>query len=222
MIAPEQVTLETPHGSVSALLQGPGDADTLIVLAPGAGAGITHPFMESVAQGLSDKGLRVGRFNFVYLEQGKKSPDRQPILEETYRSAVEALAPEREARKLVLGGKSMGGRIASHVVEDGLKADGLVFLGYPLHPPGRPERIRDKHLHDIKIPMLFVEGTRDPFCPLDTLEKVRAELSAPTELFVVDDGDHSFKVRKSSGRSTEEALNEVVAKVAEWVQGVPH
>lgn len=221
MSAPEQVTLEIPHGSVSALVQGPADADTLIVLAPGAGAGITHPFMESVAQGLADKGLRVGRFNFVYLEQGKKSPDRQPILEETYRAAIEGLASERDGRRLFVGGKSMGGRIASHVVADGLEADGLVFLGYPLHPPGRPERIRDKHLHDIKVPMLFVEGTRDPFCPLETLEKVRAELSAPTDLVVVDDGDHSFKVRKSSGRSTEEALIEVVASVAEWVQGVP-
>ena len=221
MSDPKQVSLETPRGSLSALLQGPTDADTLIVLAPGAGAGITHPFMESVARGLSDKGLRVARFNFVYLEQGKKSPDKQPILEETYRAAIEGLASEKDGRRLFVGGKSMGGRIASHVVADGLEADGLVFLGYPLHPPGRPERIRDQHLHDISVPMLFVEGTRDPFCPLQTLEKVRADLSAPTDLVVVDDGDHSFKVRKSSGRSTEEALDEVVAKVADWVQESP-
>jgi uncharacterized protein len=202
---------------VSARLDGPADADVLLVLAPGAGAPITHDFMETVAAGFGEKGLRVARFNFVYLENGKKSPDRQPILEETYRSAVQALSDETDGRKVFLGGKSMGGRIASHIVADGFDADGLVFLGYPLHPPGRPDRIRDRHLHDIKVPMLFVEGTRDPFCPLETLEKVRADLPGPTDLLVVDDGDHSLKVRKSSGRSTEEALAEVVGDVAGWI-----
>ena len=212
----EQTTLNTAHGPVSARFDGPQDTGVFLVLAPGAGAPITHPFMETVARGLGEKGIRVCRFNFVYLEKGKRSPDRQPILEETYTSALEALASEREGRTAVIGGKSMGGRIASHVAAAGFGVDGLVFLGYPLHPPGRPDRIRDKHLHDVKVPMLFVEGTRDPFCPLETLERVRSELPSPTDLFVIDDGDHSFKVRKSSGRSTEEALNEVVAQVAEW------
>lgn len=173
--------------------------------------------MESVAHKLGDKNLRVCRLNFVYLERGKRSPDRQPILEETYRSALDALVDERKGRKVVIGGKSMGGRIASHVVANGFEADALVFLGYPLHPPGRPDRIRDRHLHDVKVPMLFVEGTRDPFCPLETLERVRSELSAPTDVVVVEDGDHSFNVRKSSGRSTEEALDEIVVRVSEWV-----
>ena len=217
----EQITIQSTHGEVSARLDGPKDADTLVVLAPGAGAPITHPFMESVAQKLGGKNMRVCRFNFVYLEQGKRSPDRQPILEQTYRSALEELASEREGRKVVIGGKSMGGRIASHVAANGYEIDALVFLGYPLHPPGRPDRIRDKHLHDVKVPMLFVEGTRDPFCPLETLERVRSELSAPTDLVVVEDGDHSFKVRKSSGRSTEEALAEVVDKVAGWISAGP-
>ena len=210
-------TLETAHGPVSALIDGPKSSDALVVLAPGAGAPITHDFMQTVAAGLGDKGLRVARFNFVYLEKGKKSPDRQPILEETYTSAVEALADETKNRRVVLGGKSMGGRISSHVVAAGFEADGLVFLGYPLHPPGRPDRIRDQHLHGVKVPMLFVEGTRDPFCPLDTLERVRGELPGPTDLLVVDDGDHSFKVRKSSGRSTADALNQVIDDVARWV-----
>ena len=177
--------------------------------------------MESVAQKLADKNLRACRFNFVYLEKDKRSPDRQPILEETYRSALEALAEERDGRRVFIGGKSMGGRIASHVAADGFEVDGLVFLGYPLHPPGRPDRIRDAHLHGVKVPMLFVGGTRAPFCPLETLERVRSELAAPTDLVVVEDGDHSFKVRRTSGRSTEEALDEVVDKVVEWVFSIP-
>ena len=112
----------------------------------------------------------------------------------------------------------MGGRIASHIVAAGTPAAGLVFHGYPLHPPGRPERIRKAHLADIKVPMLFVEGTRDPFCPLDTLESVRKELKAKTEVAVIADGDHSFKVRKSSGRDTAAAWEEVVDITAAWIE----
>ena len=111
----------------------------------------------------------------------------------------------------------MGGRIASHVSASGEPLDGLVFLGYPLHPPGRPERIRDAHLPDVKAPMLFVEGTRDPFCPLETLDAVLERLDTPTEVAVIEDGDHSFKVRKSSGRTSKEALTEVVEAVAGWI-----
>lgn len=177
--------------------------------------------MEKVAAGIATSGLLVARFNFIYLEQEKRTPDRQPVLEDTYRSAVEQLRSRFGSRRLVLGGKSMGGRIASHVVAGGFEADALVFLGYPLHPPGRPDRIRDKHLHDVHVPMLFVEGTRDPFCPLETLERVRGELPQETDLVVVEDGDHSFKVRKSSGRSTDEALAEVVAAVSAWIRGLP-
>ena len=217
---PESVSLETSHGPVSGLVQGPRTADTLVVLAPGAGAPITHPFMEQVGEGLAEKGFRVARFNFVYMDAGKRSPDRQPILEETFMSVLDALESERRDRKVVIGGKSMGGRIASHVVASGATADGLIFLGYPLHPPGRPERIRDAHLYDISVPMLFVEGTRDPFCPLETLERVRAKLGGPNDLVVIDDGDHSFRVRKSSGRSSDEALDEIVVRAAAWIAGL--
>lgn len=173
-----------------------------------------HPFMERIARGLSAAGLAVVRFNFVYAERGKRSPDRQPILEATYRAVVDEVSAKGA---LVLGGKSMGGRIASHLVAQGVTADGLLFLGYPLHPPGKPERIRDAHLTDITIPMLFIEGTRDPFCPLETLERVRQDLSAPNDVAVIDDGDHSFRVRKSSGRTTENAWQEVADVSAAWM-----
>ena len=114
----------------------------------------------------------------------------------------------------------MGGRIASYLPARGVECEGLVFLGYPLHPPGRPDRIRDEHLYALETPALFVEGTRDPFCPLPLLEQVRAKMTAPTGLAVVEDGDHSFKVRKSSGRTTGEALQEIWDDVAAWMSAV--
>ena len=212
----DSVVFDTPYGAVSGLVQGPDTADGLVVLAPGAGAPMTHVFMEHVAAGLADRGLRVVRFNFVYMEIGRRSPDRQPVLEETFRSVLSFLSDEARGRRVIVGGKSMGGRIASHVVAAGLAADGLLFFGYPLHPPGRPEKLRDVHLYDIATPMLFVEGTRDSFCPLDTLEKVRSKLTARNDVAVIEDGDHSFRVRKSSRRSTEEAWTEAVDRAAEW------
>ena len=199
------------------LWDGPDSADTVVILAPGAGAGSGHPFMETVAGGLAAASLRVCRFDFPYMRAGRRAPDQQPVLEAAYRDAVDEVRAIAAPRKLVLGGKSMGGRIASHVVAGGAPADGLVFLGYPLHPPGRPERLRAAHLEDIATPMLFVEGTRDPFCPLDTLESVRTSLQAPTEVAVIEDGDHSFKVRKASGRDTAAALTEAVDAVVDWV-----
>jgi predicted alpha/beta-hydrolase family hydrolase len=207
--------LETEHGPIGLLTNGPVDAAITVVLAPGAGADMNHPFMATVAEGLGAKGHRVVRFNFVYAEAGRKAPDRQPVLEATYRAVLDHLG---DADRLAIGGKSMGGRIASHLAASGTEADGVLFLGYPLHPPGKPERIRDEHLRDVKVPMLFVEGTRDPFCPLDTLERVREGLKVPTEVVAIADGDHSFKVRKSSGRTTEDAWNEVVDAAAGWLE----
>jgi predicted alpha/beta-hydrolase family hydrolase len=173
-------------------------------------------FMVAAAAALGGEGFRVCRFNFLYTELCKKAPDRQPVLEETYRAVLDEVRSQHD--RVVIGGKSLGGRIASMIVAQGAPADGLVFFGYPLHPPGRPEKIRKAHLSDIEVPMLFVEGTRDPFCPLETLEGVRAELTAPNEVAVIDGGDHSLKVPKSSGRSTEEAWAEASSTVAEWLR----
>ena len=206
---------DTEHGAVSLLRDGSPDADRTIVLAPGAGADMHHAFMAFAAEGLAARGFHIVRFNFLYQESGKKAPDRQPILEATYRGVLDALGVD--VTSTVLGGKSMGARIASHLAADGMGAAGLLFLGYPLHPPGRPDRIRDAHLRDVDVPMLFIEGTRDPFCPLDTLESVRSGLRAKSHIAVIDDGDHSFKVRRVSGRSTEQAWQEVVDAAADWV-----
>jgi uncharacterized protein len=210
-------SLETSFGEVSALLEGPDSPEALIVLAHGAGGGFDGPFMNHMAEGLVTQGIGVCRFNFPYAERGRRTPDRQPVLEQAYREVVASLRA-RAHERLILGGKSMGGRIASHIVAAGVEADGLVFLGYPLHPPGKPERLRADHLRSVSVPMLFVEGTRDPFCPLATLDRVRAGLAAPTEVAVIDGGDHSFKLRGSAGRSTAEAWSQVVTEVSDWVR----
>ncbi|MBW3595611.1 MAG: dienelactone hydrolase family protein [Actinobacteria bacterium] len=208
--------IDTPAGPVSVAFDGPHESRVLLVLAPGAGAPMDSDFMRDVASMIAADGVRVCRFNFVYQELGRKAPDRQNVLEDTYRAVIGGLRPDTAT--LVAGGKSLGGRIASMVAAAGADVDGLVFLGYPLHPPGKPERIRKSHLPSISVPMLFVEGTRDPFCPLATLEDVRAELTAPNEVAVIDDGDHSFKVRKTSGRSTSDSWAEVAAATATWLR----
>ena len=208
--------VHTPTGPVSLAWDGPTDATAVAVMAPGAGGGMESRFMGALAAGLAGAGVLVCRFNFSYVEQGRRSPDRAPVLEDTYRAIV-AHVRERHRGPLVLGGKSMGGRIGSHLVASGQQADGLFFLGYPLHPPGRPDRMRDAHLYSIGVPMLFVEGTRDPFCPLETLASVRARLRAENELVVIEDGNHSLEVRKSSGRATPEAWAEASNAVSGWL-----
>ncbi len=196
---------------------GSDNASSVLVLAHGAGADMNHEYMAYFADTLGAADLAVARFNFRYTDEGRRSPDKQPVLEDTYREVVQQVTDERSPRSLFVGGKSMGGRIASHIVAGGTQAHGLVYLGYPLHPPGRPERIRDAHLGDIKVPQLFVEGTRDPFCPLETLAEVIGKRRLKADIVVVDDGDHSLKVRKSSGRSTKQAWDEAIGAIATWI-----
>jgi len=210
---------ETPTGPVTLAWDGPPDAAAVAVLAPGAGGGMESRFMSALSAGIASAGVRVCRFNFFYFEQGRRSPDRAPVLQDTYRAVV-AHVRERHRGPLVLGGKSMGGRIASHLVASGEQADGLFFLGYPLHPPGRPDRMRDAHLYTVEVPMLFVEGTRDPFCPLETLASVRAAIRAENQLVVIEDGNHSLEVRKSSGRTTTEAWAEAADAVGGWLKSL--
>ena len=210
----------SPAGDVSLMVDGPGDPSQLLVLAHGAGAPMDSDFMDFFAGALTTDRRAVARFNFAYMEQGRRSPASPKASEETYAAVLQHLRTELSPPKLFIGGKSYGGRMASHLAAHGAEIDGLVFLGYPLHAPGRPENIRDEHLKDIAAPMLFVEGTRDPFCPLETLEMVRRKLTR-TDLIVVEDGDHSLKVRKAGGRSTEEAWAEAATRIAEWLDAVP-
>ena len=175
--------------------------------------------MEFFAGALTTDRRAVARFNFAYMEQGRRSPGSPKASEETFAAVLEHVRRELSPAALFIGGKSYGGRMASHLAADRAEIDGLVFLGYPLHAPGKPERIRAEHLKETAVPMLFVEGTRDPFCPLPTLEKVRKKL-ARTDLIVVEGGDHSLKVRKTSGRTTKEAWAEAAAGISRWLEGV--
>jgi predicted alpha/beta-hydrolase family hydrolase len=202
------------------VLDGPRRARALLVLAHGAGAGLASEFMTTVARGLAEAGLAVCRFNFPYAERGAKAPDPASVLESSFLAALEAARQRARPERVLLGGKSMGGRIAAGVAPQA-ETDGLIFLGYPLHPPGKPERLRLEPLQQsAATPMLFVEGTRDPFCPLPTLRAVISDLSLTAEVAEITDGDHSFKVKRSSGRSTHEAWDEVVGVVARWVDRV--
>ena len=156
---------------------------------------------------MAARGVAVIRFNFPYMEAGRRVPDPQPSLQACYRAIAETVA--EEFKRPYLGGKSMGGRIASHVVADGFPASGLVFLGYPLHPPGTPDRIRDEHLRHIGVPMLFLQGTRDPFAKPDLLHRTVEGLAA-AHLVEIEGGDHSLKVR---GRSTADVTAELVESI---------
>ena len=192
----------------------------MVVLVHGAGGGMNGDFLSTVAHDLATRDCHVVRFNFPYAEIGRKSPDRQPVLEATWSAVLGHLASEGDQRPLVLGGKSMGGRIAASVVAGGARCDGLLFLGYPLHPPGRPDRLRVEHLGRIRVPMLFVAGTRDPLCSFDLLEQTVAGLGDRAGIVRIEGGDHSFRLRRSSMRSTEQAWREVADAANAWIEGL--
>jgi predicted alpha/beta-hydrolase family hydrolase len=195
-------------GEVSGAWNRPdGDARSALVLAHGADNGMDTRLLIDIAEALAARGVAVLRFNFPYMDAGRRGPDPQPRLEACYRAVAGAVAEEFE--RLYLGGKSMGGRIASQVVADGFPAGGLVFLGYPLHPPGQPERIRDAHLRQIEVPMLFLQGTRDPFATPGILHATVKGL-ASARLVEIDGGDHSFKVK---GRSAVDVTAELVGSI---------
>jgi uncharacterized protein len=189
----KHLTIETPRGTVSASRTGPGKDAPLLVLGHGAGRDMQDPLLVSFAEGLEAEGVACLRFNFPYRELGKKAPDPEPILRATWEAAFDL--GTKSGSPVWAGGKSLGGRIASMVVADGLPAAGLVFVGYPLHPPGKPERIRDAHLSSIRVPMLFLQGTKDPFARPDLFEKTLKRLGDRGTLHAVEGGDHSFRVR---------------------------
>ena len=190
----ERVVIETGRGPVSGAWAGPAGAPTLVV-APGAGAPMDAPFLAGFTRAMNDEGISTLRFNFPYKEQGRRSPDAEPVLRNAWISAFEVARSRARSAAVLAGGKSLGGRIASMVVADGMPAAGIVFLGYPLHPPGRPERMRDEHLYRIEVPMLFVQGTADPFARPDMFDVVLARLGELASYRPIEGGDHSFRVK---------------------------
>lgn len=196
----ESEPLEFPAagGAVSALWTPAARAIAVAAIAHGAGAGMTHPFMTGAAAGLAGGGVSVLRFNFLYMEARRRVPDRTPVLLDTWRAATRELARRGAGLPMVMGGKSMGGRMASMLAaEEGAEFPGaaLVFFGYPLHPAGATDRLRDAHLAEIRVPMLFIQGTRDALAQADLIDGVVRRLEPLARLHVVPDGDHSFHVR---------------------------
>jgi predicted alpha/beta-hydrolase family hydrolase len=217
-----------------------------LILGHGAGANQLSGFMRLFAQGLAARGLDVITFNFLYSEQGRSSPDPKQRLESCYRAVIEMVAQHKKLKEnlLVVGGKSMGGRIGSQVAAElagltestGQKAGGknlavskinpldsssisaLVFLGYPLHPPGRPDQLRDKHLQAIRAPMFFAQGSRDSFGTPEEFRSVIKRLRLAATLHVIESGDHSFKVTRAAGRSQEEVYEGVMDEITDWLK----
>ncbi len=190
-----------------------------IILAHGAGSDMHHPFISYVHQHLAECGLLSVKFNFPYKDRGRKAPDRMPVLLATWSRIVTAVREDLEfsPQRLFLSGKSMGGRAASMLAAENVSCDGLIFLGYPLHPPGKPDKMRSEHLGAIVCPMLFIQGTRDRLCDLDRLRIALDRLKVPVSLHVIEGGDHSFKVPKRLGRSEEEVWQEIVEVICNWV-----
>ena len=206
-------------GEVSALLARPTDARCLLVLGHGAGAGMRHAFMEALVPRLAARGIATFRYQFPYMEAGRRSPNPRPLLLATVRAAALAAGREAGGLPLLAGGKSMGGRMTSLTAAEaplpGVR--GLVFLGFPLHAAGKPSSERADHLDAVSLPMLFLQGTRDKLADLERMRALGRRLGDRATLHVVEGGDHSFHVLKRSGRTDDEALDELAEAVERWL-----
>jgi len=224
----EQLTIEVNEKeAVSALLYPAAKkirAGLTALLGHGAGANQLSGFMRMFASGLAARGLDVMTFNFIYMELGRSVPDQKPKLESCFRAVIEAIGKHRKLKsnRLVVGGKSMGGRVASQVVAAradeplALDVSGLVFLGYPLHPPGNPEKLRVGHLEQIKKPMLFVQGTRDALGTPEEIQPFVKDLRPPAKIYAIEGGDHSFKAPKKFGMDQPQVYEAAMDEIARW------
>lgn len=207
---------------VSALLEVPEAAAACFVLAHGAGAGMTHPFLRSAAQELADRSIASLRYQFPYMELGSKRPDSPPLAQATVRAAVEQAARLAPGLPLFAGGKSFGGRMTSQAQAasplPGVR--GLIFLGFPLHPPGRPSVERAKHLFEVRLPMLFLQGTRDEFAHLELLRPLIQQLGSRATLRLFEEADHSFHVPARTGRKDAQVRAEVLDAAVHWMRQV--
>jgi hypothetical protein len=217
---PYRFSVNERAGKVSGLLRAPRGAKALLALAHGAGAGMRHHFMEDMADKLAALGIATLRYQFPYMERGMKRPDHEAVLTATVRAAVAAAHQQSPDLPLFAGGKSMGGRMTSIAAaqEPLERVRGLIFFGFPLHAAGRPGAERGKHLFKVKAPMLFLQGSRDTLADLRLLEPVCKGLGKKAELYVVEGGDHSFHMLKSSGRLDDAVLNEVANKAVAWIK----
>ena len=221
--AAEPISIAVEDGvAVSGLLQAPPQARACYVLAHGAGAGMTHPFMAAVAEGLAERGIATLRYQFPYMERGSKRPDPPKLAHAAVRAAVTAAQSELPKLPLIAGGKSFGGRMTSQAQSATPLPGvcGLAFLGFPLHPAGKPSAERGKHLFDVKVPMLFLQGTRDTLAALDQLEPLCRALGERTTLKRFADADHSFHVPARSGRTDAQVRSDMLDTLVKWIDSV--
>ena len=218
---PTPLTIPLPGGGViSGLLEVPPAKAACYVFAHGAGAGMNHAFMNAVARGLAERGIATLRFQFPYMEQGSKRPDPPAVAQAAIRAAVHAAAARLPGVPLFAGGKSYGGRMTSQaqVAEPLPEVRGLVFVGFPLHPAGKPSVERAEHLVQVRLPMLFLQGTRDSLADLELIRQTTTTLGARATLHVVEGADHSFHVLVRSGRTDEQVLQELLDVMARWMK----
>jgi predicted alpha/beta-hydrolase family hydrolase len=216
---PQKLSIDVAKaGPVSALLMRPADARACFVFAHGAGAGMTHSFMETFASGLGERGIASLRYQFPYMEKGSKRPDPPAIAQAAVRAAVAQAGRSCPGVGLIAGGKSFGGRMTSQAQAaaplPGVR--GLAFIGFPLHPAGKPSTDRAKHLDDVRIPMLFLQGSRDSLAEVPLIESVVQRLGSLATLHLVDGADHSFHVLARSGRNDREVMSEILDAFADW------
>jgi predicted alpha/beta-hydrolase family hydrolase len=207
-----------PLGEVSVSVARPKEFRAAALMAHGAGGNMNSPLLVRLQHGLAARSMAAARFNFLYTEQTRRAPDRRPQLEACWRSVTGWLREELSPEAVFLGGKSMGGRMASYVAADGYPCAGLFFLGYPLHPPGQVDKLRRDHLPRIQVPMLFISGTRDSLCRLDLLQDVVADIGERATLHIIEGGDHSFKVPKRQGRSETQITEEILEVLVGWLR----
>ena len=219
------ITLDAGEaGPVSGLVDSPAEPAGAFVLAHGAGAGMAHPFMAAAARGLAARGIAVLRFNFAYMERGSKRPDPPRLAHAAVRAAADEAARRWPGVPLAAGGKSFGGRMTSQAQAAAPLAGigRLGFIGFPLHPAGKPGIERAAHLADVALPMLFLQGTRDDLADLGLLSGVIESLGARATLHVIRDADHAFHVRASSGRNDAAAMAELLDALADWITNSEH
>jgi predicted alpha/beta-hydrolase family hydrolase len=209
-------------GHVSALLTRPRDARACFIVAHGAGAGMTHPFMEAIASGLAERAVATLRYQFPYMEKGSKRPDPPAVAHATVRATVDEAVRRCPGLPLIAGGKSFGARMTSQAQAKAPLpgVHGLAFLGFPLHPAGKPSIDRAAHLSDVKIPMLFLQGTRDTLTELKLLEPVVKNLGKRATLHVAEGGDHSFHVLARSGRKDADVMREICDATVTWIDTI--
>lgn len=192
------------------------DGETAFILAHGAGQGMNSPFMNYFHIELTSLGFLTVKFNFDYVNQKRKVPDPQPKLQARYRAVISEVLAAHHPKRLIIGGKSMGGRVASYIARDVPEVSGLVFLGYPLHPPGKQDQLRDAHLYDLSRPMLFISGTKDAFAERSLLNDVVRKIGNRARLVWIEGGDHSLK----TSRNDKQSLQTAVDAIEQWVQRI--